>query len=318
MNIQKRLYRRYGEYTVYVVDGEAVRDLRPEGDEEFGEWSIHVYFPKLIPDNEIWLEDDLPETEYPFVLANAFTQLRRLSSGASKDAAYEAGNEAERRLRQMRDAELLKAGQVHVRRYVQIGPIAVWLVNGEVIRDRYYVPFIEGGNHDRYVWIPTNEVWLEYTMHPDELPFILIHECVESAWSADGRAGHNGCPPHDLRAEQRERLVRMKVRSFCISVLVPLSVIVATILILGCEPQAPVAPWPKPDQRHESQPDKPHNQCCRPKIIAFGADWCPACCKAMRSWTPWSKWGWKSIASTSTSALTWQPKTMSRVFRSTW
>ena len=179
MNIQKRLHRRYGEYTVYVVNGEAVRDLQPEGDEEFGEWSIHVYFPKLIPENEIWLEDDLPETEYPFVLANAFTQLRRLSSGASKDAAYEAGNDAERRLREMRDAELVKAGQIYVREYVQIGPIAVWLVNGEVIRDRYYVPFIEGGNHGRYVWIPTNEVWLEYTMHPDELPFILIHECVE-------------------------------------------------------------------------------------------------------------------------------------------
>ena len=62
------------------------------------------------------------------------------------------------------------------------------------------------------------------------------------------------------------------------SVLVPLSAILATILILGCEPPTPVAPWPTPDQRHEAQPDKQHNQCCRPKIIAFGADWCPACC----------------------------------------
>jgi thiol-disulfide isomerase/thioredoxin len=69
----------------------------------------------------------------------------------------------------------------------------------------------------------------------------------------------------------------MKTRSFCKSVLVPLSAILATILILGCEPPTPVAPWPTPDQRHEAQPDKQHNQCCRPKIIAFGADWCPAC-----------------------------------------
>ena len=78
MAIQKRFYRQYGEYGVYVVNGEAVRDLRPEGDEEFGEWSIHVYFPKMIPENEIWLEDDLPESEYPFVLANAFTRIGRL------------------------------------------------------------------------------------------------------------------------------------------------------------------------------------------------------------------------------------------------
>jgi len=71
--------------------------------------------------------------------------------------------------------------------------------------------------------------------------------------------------------------VSVKTRSFCKSVLVPLSAILATILILGCEPPMPVAPWPTPDQRHEAQPDKQHGQCCRPKIIAFGADWCPTC-----------------------------------------
>ena len=146
MNVQKRLYRRFGDYSVYVVDGEAVRDLRQESDEEFGEWSISIWFPRLIPENEIWLEDDLQETEYPFVLANAFTQLRRLDSGASKDAAYKAGNLAEQRLRQQR----VPAGPLYVRQYVRFGPITVWLVNGETVRDRYYVPFIEGGNHGRY------------------------------------------------------------------------------------------------------------------------------------------------------------------------
>ena len=176
MNVRKRFYRQYDEYKVCIVDGEAVRDSRPEGDEEFGEWSIHAYFPKLIPENEIWLEDDLQESEYRFVLANAFTQLRRLESGATLDAAYKAGNTAEERLRDAGDSN---AGQIYVRKYVQIGPITVWLVNGQAVRDRYYVPFIEGGNHGRYVWIPADEVWLEYTMHPDELPYILVHECVE-------------------------------------------------------------------------------------------------------------------------------------------
>lgn len=177
MLIYKRFYRQYGDYIVYIVDGEAVRDLRQESDEEFGEWSIHTWFPDLIPENEIWLEDDLQEAEYPFVLANALTQLNRLHHGASKNAAYKAGNVAEKRLREQRDANF--AGQIYVRQYVQIGPITVWLVNGEVVRGRYYVPFIEGGNHGRYIFVPINEVWLEYTMHPEELPFILIHECVE-------------------------------------------------------------------------------------------------------------------------------------------
>jgi thiol-disulfide isomerase/thioredoxin len=68
----------------------------------------------------------------------------------------------------------------------------------------------------------------------------------------------------------------MKTRSFCKSVLVPLAAILTTILIAGCEPPTPVAPWPTLDQHRQAQPDNPH-QCCRPKIIAFGADWCPLC-----------------------------------------
>jgi thiol-disulfide isomerase/thioredoxin len=55
-----------------------------------------------------------------------------------------------------------------------------------------------------------------------------------------------------------------------------LSAIMATALLFGCEP-TPVAPWPTPDQRHEAQPDQQHHQCCRPKIIAFGAAWCSVC-----------------------------------------
>jgi thiol-disulfide isomerase/thioredoxin len=78
----------------------------------------------------------------------------------------------------------------------------------------------------------------------------------------------------------------MKTRSFCTSVLLPLSAILTVILLAGCEPPTPVAPWPMPNQRHQAQPDQQrpvqpdqeHKQCCPPKIIAFGAPWCPACC----------------------------------------
>jgi thiol-disulfide isomerase/thioredoxin len=59
--------------------------------------------------------------------------------------------------------------------------------------------------------------------------------------------------------------------------LMPWSAIMVTALLFGCEPPTPVAPWPTPDQRHDAQPDQQHHQCCRPKIIAFGADWCSAC-----------------------------------------
>jgi thiol-disulfide isomerase/thioredoxin len=62
--------------------------------------------------------------------------------------------------------------------------------------------------------------------------------------------------------------------------LLPLSAIVATILILGCQPPTPVAPWPTPNherQQQEQQHQQEHKPCCPPKIIAFGAEWCPTC-----------------------------------------
>ena len=69
----------------------------------------------------------------------------------------------------------------------------------------------------------------------------------------------------------------MRTRACCKSVLLPLTFSLATILICGCEPPTPVAPWPTHDRVIRAQPETPHKQCCHPKIIAFGADWCPAC-----------------------------------------
>jgi thiol-disulfide isomerase/thioredoxin len=70
----------------------------------------------------------------------------------------------------------------------------------------------------------------------------------------------------------------VSMKTFCTSVLVPLSTIVATVLLFGCEPSRPmpVAPMPVPDQ-HSARPDRRPDQCSRPKIIAFGADWCTVC-----------------------------------------
>lgn len=56
-------------------------------------------------------------------------------------------------------------------------------------------------------------------------------------------------------------------RSFCKQVLLPLAALLATLLIFGCEP---VAPRPV---RLERQ----HILVVRPKVIAYGAEWCAAC-----------------------------------------
>lgn len=55
----------------------------------------------------------------------------------------------------------------------------VWLVNGELIRTRFYSDFTEGGNPAVYGFVPDDELWIDDQVLPHERPFILFHELTE-------------------------------------------------------------------------------------------------------------------------------------------
>jgi hypothetical protein len=59
------------------------------------------------------------------------------------------------------------------------GLVSVWLVNGELVRDKYFVDFNQGGHHFVYHFIPKYEIWIDDTSDPKELKFILLHELYE-------------------------------------------------------------------------------------------------------------------------------------------
>ena len=57
--------------------------------------------------------------------------------------------------------------------------IKIWLVNGEIIRDRLFIGF-GGGGHDRvYNFIPEKEIWIDDAIPSNERNFIMIHEMRE-------------------------------------------------------------------------------------------------------------------------------------------
>jgi hypothetical protein len=59
------------------------------------------------------------------------------------------------------------------------GKIDVWLVNGESVRDKYYIDFTEGGHDLVYHFIPRREVWIDDDLSPKERKFVLLHELHE-------------------------------------------------------------------------------------------------------------------------------------------
>ncbi len=70
--------------------------------------------------------------------------------------------------------------------------------------------------------------------------------------------------------------VKPSMCSFCRAVLLPLLAILGVILVLGCAPATPVAPLPRP-RPDNTCPVEPEKRCHRPKVVAFGADWCMWC-----------------------------------------
>lgn len=186
--MNKKLIDQYGQYKVYTVDGKAMRDMSPEA-QEFGGSSIHAYL-KCIPENEIWIEDDVPPEEQKVLIASALYQLKQIEDGKKPRMAYDDGLKREKDYRESgalsrkqpwkanrpapRDIYLGKYGRM------ESEDIIVYLVDGEKVRNTFKTDFIEGGHGYVYHWVPNKEIWIEKGPHTDaEAPFILLHEYVE-------------------------------------------------------------------------------------------------------------------------------------------
>ncbi len=174
--MKKTKIGQFGLYSLWLVNGHEVRDSSP-ANQEFGELAIHADFA-LIPDNEIWIEDDVSLEERKFLVANALYRLKLMANGMTKAMAYDKALVYEKSMR-LTFGRRASGFDLRVDRYYSFGHFTIWLVNGPEVRDRYKTDFIEGGNHGAYSWIPEDEIWIEFSMHLEEYPFVMSHEFVE-------------------------------------------------------------------------------------------------------------------------------------------
>ena len=68
---------------------------------------------------------------------------------------------------------------IRTKRIGAVCGLAVWFVNGHYIRDNIYIDFTEGGNHERYEWIPDGEIWIDEEVKPEEVTATIFHEFAE-------------------------------------------------------------------------------------------------------------------------------------------
>lgn len=68
--------------------------------------------------------------------------------------------------------------EAYLRVYRTVGPLTVWIMDGEVIRNWVHVDFTEGDNQQHSPWMPKGEIWID-ACNEDEADVTLIHELHE-------------------------------------------------------------------------------------------------------------------------------------------
>lgn len=92
-NIHKKIIRKYRnkKIKVWVVKGEAVRDLFFLDFTEGGHNKVYSF----IPENEVWIDDDLSPSERKFVILHELHERNLMSLGKKYDFAHKSASEIE-------------------------------------------------------------------------------------------------------------------------------------------------------------------------------------------------------------------------------
>jgi len=181
-------YSTISNFTVWIADGKYIRE---NIDEEFTNCGAHYRF-RFIPKDEIWVDKEHgTSSEIQFYILGLLTMIRLLKKGKTHAQAVRISNEIEKRERKkskfFRDTigktkkypeEIHKIHKKLLKKYSK-GKINVWIVNGILVRDLFFIDFTEGGHDKVYHFIPKNEVWIDDDISQRERKFVLLHEIHE-------------------------------------------------------------------------------------------------------------------------------------------
>jgi len=96
------------------------------------------------------------------------------------------------------------AKRPYVEKIEELGDLQVWIVDGGYIRSHKDEEFTNFGQHYRYPYIPTNELWIGREAKHDERQFFIDHLLVEHRLMAKGMPYEKALPAADRR-ERKER-----------------------------------------------------------------------------------------------------------------
>jgi hypothetical protein len=181
-----KLFSDNSGFKVWIIDGEYVRSHL---DREFTNYGQHYRF-NFIPKNELWIDKQKVPGEENFYIINMLVENRLMAKGIDYGEAVDKANAVERKER-MKEYLIRKgiekkqkiketAESVHkklLKKYSR--KLKVWIVDGRMVRDLFFIDFTEGGHDKVYPFIPTGEIWLDDDLTLREIKFVLLHEVHE-------------------------------------------------------------------------------------------------------------------------------------------
>ena len=195
--MKKPYIKKFAEvsgFTVWIVDGDYIRD---NIDEEFTNYGQNYQF-KFIPKKELWVDKERVGSEYKYYVNSMLTINRLLAKGVSRGEAIKISDKEER---SERAKSALVKKRIALKKYPKklidsvhkdllqkysTKKIRIWIVSGELVRSLFFLDFTEGGHGYVYSFIPKNEIWIDDDIELDEIKFVLLHELHERRLMSKG------------------------------------------------------------------------------------------------------------------------------------
>ena len=179
-----------GKFTVWLVDGSYVRRNM---DEEFTNFGQHYRF-SCIPMWEFWIDKEFSPGEEWYFIDHLLLEHTMMREGMSYADAITAGGRLEQKERaksklmqtiskEKREHSPHLYTHIHKKKWnlYKAPGLTIWIVNGEAVRDLFFIDFTCGGHNEVYHFVPKNEIWIDDDMQPKERKFVLLHELHERA-----------------------------------------------------------------------------------------------------------------------------------------
>jgi Putative phage serine protease XkdF/ParB-like nuclease domain len=166
------LWGTLDDIAIWIVDGEQVRDTI---DDDFTDYAQHEH-KSYVPEDEIWIDDLTEPQERKFMATAAIRERSQMLDGKSFDLAHD---EVDAESFKERSVDFAGQETIDAEPWQTFGSIEVFLVDGEVVRDRLTPDWVYGGHDLVYRFIPKGQVWLERDLDDAERPVMLLHELWE-------------------------------------------------------------------------------------------------------------------------------------------